>query len=419
MEDSGRRPTDTPPWAWQLVVRSVRWFMRHVLGWRLRVREPSVAPRPGHPLVVVCNHTSNVDLLLVADTVWRRLRRWVQPLVKTELFHAPVLGALVRHTGAIPVARDEAGQREAAYADAVQRLRAGATVMIAPEGTVTHDGSLLPLRQGAARLAIEADVDILVVTHFGAQRGFSPVARFPHRNVVVTMVMDVLSPLPDEDESVLTGRIAATLLDRSEELRATYPQADPTARWWPPYSAPASPSATARKSLERYQASMAEAVEHARERMARMAEEHEVEHRVAQMRERAHAVADDLGTRTRARTEALTEQAQVRMEQLADQARERAAALGERLPTSARDASETDAGETDAGETDAGETDAGETDAGETDAGETDAGDRPREGDRGADEAGTGDPAGEGGRDAGETDDLPDEGDRRSAEGSD
>ena len=401
MEVSGRRSTDTPPWAWQLVIRSVRWFMRRVLGWRLRVREPSVVPRPDQPLVVVCNHTSNVDLLLVAETVWRRLRRWAQPLVKTELFHAPVLGMLVRHTGAIPVARDEAGQREAAYADAVERLRAGGTIMIAPEGTVTHDGSLLPLRQGAARLALEADVDILVVTHFGAQRGFSPVARFPHRGVVVTMIMDVLSPLPDEDESVLTGRIAATLLDRSEELRAGYPQADPTARWWPPYAAPGSPSATARKSLERYQASMAEAVEHARERMARMAQDHEVDHRVAQMRERAQAVADDLGTRTRARTEALTEQAHQRMEQLADQARERAAALGERLPTSDRDAGEQ----------------SGEDGR---DAGEAGAGERSGEGDREAGEAGAGEQPGEGDREAGEAEagEQPGEGDRRSAGGS-
>ena len=330
MTDAGRRPTDTPPWAWQLVVRSVRWFMRWVLRWRLRIRESSTAPRADQPLVVVCNHTSNVDLLLVADTVWRRLGRWVQPLVKTELFHARLLGALVRQTGAIPVARGEADQREAAYGDAVARLRAGGTVMLAPEGTVTHDGSLLPLRQGAARLALEADVDVLVVTHFGAQRGFSPVVRFPHRGVVVTMTMDVLTPLPDEDASTLTGRIAATMLDRSDELRAAYPQADPDAPWWPPYAAPASPSETARKNLERYQASMSEAVERARERMARLAEEHEVEQRIAHMRERTQAVADDLGERTRARTE----QAQQRMEQLADQARERAAGLSERRSTS-------------------------------------------------------------------------------------
>lgn len=337
MKDSAQRPTDRPPWAWRLVIRAVLWFLRRLLGWRVRAREPDVVPRPDQPLVVVCNHTSNVDLFLVADTVWRRLQQWGQPLVKTELYHAPVLGALVRQTGAIPVARGEADEREAAYDDAVARLRAGGTILLAPEGTTTHDGSLLPLRHGAARLALEADVAVLVVTHFGAQRGFSPIVRFPERGVLVTMAMNVLTPLPDEDATTLTGRIAATMLDRSGELRRAYPQADPEAPWWPPYSAPASPSATARKNLERYQASMVEAVALARERMARLAEEHELEERVAQVRERAQAAAEELGTRSRARRDQLSEQAHHHIERLADQARERAGTLGERWPMSEGD----------------------------------------------------------------------------------
>src|SRR5690606_22202418 len=121
------------------------------------------------------NHTSNVDPFLVAHLVWKGLRHWGQPLAKAELFDVPVLGPLARGAGAIPVHRGEDAGREAAYADAVVRLQEGGTILIAPEGTVTHDGALLPLRHGAARLALDAGVDVLVVTHFGAQRGFSPV----------------------------------------------------------------------------------------------------------------------------------------------------------------------------------------------------------------------------------------------------
>jgi 1-acyl-sn-glycerol-3-phosphate acyltransferase len=301
----------------------VLWLLRGGFGWRVQARPPAAAPRPDQPLVVVFNHTSNVDAFLVVDTIWRRLRHWCQPLVKAELFDVPGLGTLARQAGAIPVTRTEGTAREAAYDDAVARLRAGGTILVAPEGTVTHDGSLLPLRHGAARLALEAGVDVLVVTHFGAQRGFSPVVRSAERGVVVTMAMDVLSPWPDEDATSLTGRIAATMLDRSEELRAGYPQADPGARWWPPYSAPASPSATARENLERYRESMAEAVAHARERMARIAEDHEVEQRVAQARERGVAAAEELAARSRARAETLAEQARHRFEELSSAARDR------------------------------------------------------------------------------------------------
>jgi 1-acyl-sn-glycerol-3-phosphate acyltransferase len=344
-----RRPVDGPPGVWRLVIRVVRLFLQGVMGWRVRARPPDVVPPPGEPLLVVFNHTSNIDAFLVAATVWKRLQHWVQPLVKDELFTTPGLGILVRNAGAIAVVRGEGKGREAAYDNAVARLRAGGTVLLAPEGTVTHDGSLLPLRHGAARLALDAGVDVLVVTHFGAQRGFSPVVRFAERGVVVTMAMDVLQPWPDEDAGSLTGRIAATMLDRSEQLQATYPQADPDAPWWPPYSAPASPSATARENLERYQVSMAEAVAQARERMARFADDHDVEERltqarervaqfaddydveerVAQARERALSAAEDLAARSKTMADAFTEQSRLRVDELTDQGRQRLEELTE------------------------------------------------------------------------------------------
>lgn len=353
MSVPARRPDRSPPFAWRLAVRAVLGLLRGVFGWRIRPVRPEVVPPPDQPLVVVINHTSNVDAFVVADTIWRRMRHWCRPLVKAELFNAPVLGALVRSGGSIQVIRTDDSGRVAAYADAVARLRGGDTVLIAPEGTITHDGSLLPLRHGAARLAIEAGVDVLVATHFGAQRGFSPVAKLPQRGAVVTMAFDVITPEPDEDASSLTGRIAATMLDRSAQLAATYPQPDHDAPWWPPYSSPASPSATARENLERYRASMAEAIAQGRERMSRLAEEHEVEERVAHARERVIEVAEELAERSRERRGEFADEARRQMEEFADearrlmeefasQAREHATALGDRLPTRDQSASAED-----------------------------------------------------------------------------
>lgn len=328
MANATRRPADGPPWAWRFALNLVVWFLRRVRGWRVQARRPDIIPPPDQPLVVVCNHTSNVDVFLVADTLWRRLRHWCQPLAKAELFDVPVLGTLARGAGAIPVGRGEDASREAAYADAVARLHQGGTVLVAPEGTITHDGSLLPLRHGAARLALDAGVAVLVVTHFGAQRGFSPVVRVPERDVLVTMSVDLVTPWPDEDAANLTGRIAALLLDRSEQLQASYPQADPDARWWPPYAVPASPTVTARENLERYRESMAEAVATARARMAHFAEERALEERLHQARDRATAAAEDLATRSRERAEQLGERARHRLEDLGAQAREHAGHRG-------------------------------------------------------------------------------------------
>ncbi len=319
--------------------------LRRLRGWRVHARPPARIPPPERPLVAVFNHTSTVDGFLVADVVWRGLRHWVRPLVKAELFDVPVLGTLARAAGAIPVLRTDDRGREAAYDRAVEELRGGATILFAPEGTVTHDGTLLPLRHGAARLALEAGAEVLVVTHFGAQRGFSPVVRFPERGAVVTMSLDLLQPRADEDAAALTGRIAAVLLDRSDELRDTYPQADPGARWWPPYATPASPTATARQNLERYQDSMAASVAAARERMARYAEEHELEERLAQARARAQSAGTELAARSkelteeaRHRAELVTEQARhavdertEQLRELGEHARERAGELGEQV----------------------------------------------------------------------------------------
>lgn len=337
-----RRPT----WAWRLLVGSVLWFLRRLRGWRLHAQRPSVLPPPDRPYVGVFNHTAAIDGFLVAEVLWRGTRHWVQPLVKAELFEVPVLGWLARAAGAVPVHRTADQGRDDAYRDAITRLATGATVLVAPEGTITHDGNLLPLRHGAARLALEAGVDILVVTHFGAQRGFSPIVRFPERGAVVTMTLDIISPEPDEDAAALTGRIAATMMDRSLELQAAYPDRQLDARWWPPYARPASPSATARDSLERYQDSMTQAIHAARERMTALAADHEVERRLAEARERAQQAAADLAeareraqqaaselaTRARERAEHLAAETRERVEDLSDQARERAAELQERLP---------------------------------------------------------------------------------------
>lgn len=315
-------PTDGPPWAWRFAVGLVVRFLR-LFGWRVEATTPDPVPDRATPLVVVSNHTSNIDPFLVADTVWRELGHWIQPLGKAEAFEIPIVGRVGHAAGAIPVAREDDAGRQGAYDVAVERLAGGGTIYIAAEGTVTHDGNLLPLRHGAARLALQGGADVLVVTHLGAQRAFSPVTTWPHRNVVVTMAMDVLHPWPGEDESALTGRIAATMIDRLDELRAGHPQRDPEADWWPPYARPSRPTATGRENLERYRASMAEAVAGARERMAQFAEEHHVDERAAEARHRAAEAAAEARHRAAEAAAEARQRAREAAEHLAERAREK------------------------------------------------------------------------------------------------
>jgi len=315
------RGQDGTPWAWRWVVGAVLRVLR-LFGWRVAVQVHGEVPPADTPLVVVANHTSNVDPFLVAEAVRRHVGAFVRPLAKAEVFDVPVLGFLARGAGAIPVAREHGDGRAQAYDAAVSVLRDGGTVYVAPEGTITHDGTLLPLRHGAARLALDAGARVLVATSFGAQRAFSPVARLPHRDAHVGLVLDLLPRDDGEDAAALTGRMAATMLQRTEELRASYPQADPTAPWWPPYPTPGTPTATARENLERYRDAMAEAVETARSRMAELAVSSEVETRLRRAGDRARELADHAADR-------LSPQARDRAAELAEQARELAHELQE------------------------------------------------------------------------------------------
>lgn len=307
---STTRPTPTgPPFAWRLFIRGVMFIMRWLFGWRFSVRTEGELPPSDEPIVVVANHTSYVEPFLAVHAIWKATGHWAQPLAKAELFSVPILGPLARAAGAIPVERQSTEGRANAYRAAIERLAEGGAIYIAPEGTTSHDGELLPLRHGAARLALEAGCRVLVATHFGGQRAFSPVQTWPSRRVAFDVVLEPLDLVEDEDAAGLTGRIAATMLDRSEELRRDYAEHDITAPWWPPYPEPAEPTRTARENLEEYREAMSEAIEQARARMTTIATERDLDARYRSARDRARGAA---------------EQARVRATELSDQVRQRA-----------------------------------------------------------------------------------------------
>jgi len=132
--------------------------------WRFGVHGPvpaGVAPNT----VVVSNHESNADPFLISYLPWEM--KW---LGKASLFKVPVVGWMMWMAGDIPVHR---GDRESATG-AMDRCRAwlakGMPVMIFPEGTRSKTDELLPFKDGAFRLAIEAQADVLPLAVSGTRR---------------------------------------------------------------------------------------------------------------------------------------------------------------------------------------------------------------------------------------------------------
>jgi 1-acyl-sn-glycerol-3-phosphate acyltransferase len=123
--------------------------------WSFAVSGPVVRPQRRRT-VVVSNHESQADPFLVSHLPWEM--KW---LGKQILFRVPFLGWCMALAGDVSIRRGEKDSIEVAMGKMRRWLDRDVPVMIFPEGTRSADGSLGPFKDGAFRLAIEAQADIL------------------------------------------------------------------------------------------------------------------------------------------------------------------------------------------------------------------------------------------------------------------
>src|SRR5918998_6824796 len=129
--------------------------------WRFRY-SGRLPPDARRPFVVVSNHESFADILLISHLPWEM--KW---LSKAEMFRIPVLGWMMWLVGDIPVKRGFGPSALEAMARCRKRLESKVSVMIFPEGTRSRTAELLPFKDGAFRLAVEAGVPILPLAVLG------------------------------------------------------------------------------------------------------------------------------------------------------------------------------------------------------------------------------------------------------------
>jgi 1-acyl-sn-glycerol-3-phosphate acyltransferase len=143
--------------------------------WRYQHKVPQTGG-----VIFVPNHISNADPLAVGQFL-AFSGRWPRFLAKASVFTIPIIGRIIAACGQIPVQRGSAQSKDALVA-AAQAIDQGRALVIYPEGTITYDPDLWPMKgkTGTARLAFRTGCPVVPIGQWGAQEllpGRTP--RFP------------------------------------------------------------------------------------------------------------------------------------------------------------------------------------------------------------------------------------------------
>lgn len=141
----------------EFTMRFLVWLLGHSM-YRVEHKGLEAIPEEG-PAVLVCNHVSFVDALLIGGAV----RRPVRFVMYYKIYQLPVLNFIFRTAGTVPIAarHEDLLVYDAAFKKIAEYLRNGEVVCIFPEGKLTGDGELNEFKSGIERILEENPVPVI------------------------------------------------------------------------------------------------------------------------------------------------------------------------------------------------------------------------------------------------------------------
>lgn len=121
-------------------------------------------PKQG-PLIVYTNHVNILEIPIIYTHLQPR---HVHGMLLAERWKNPVLRWILDQTETIPLHRGEADI--VAIRKGLEALDKGEILIIAPEGTRSHDGQLQPAHPGVVLLALHSAAPLIPLVYFGAER---------------------------------------------------------------------------------------------------------------------------------------------------------------------------------------------------------------------------------------------------------
>jgi cytidylate kinase len=186
-----RHPADPTPIATRLtLVITVGTFVMRVLArlfTRVRIEgDVNAIPRAGG-VIVVANHASNADPVLIGGFLNPRIGRPMNWLGKREVFDIPGLAWLARHGGVHPVDRGAADVE--AFKTAMRILESGHMLAVFPEGTRSPDGRLQAAKDGVTVLASRSGATVVPIGVADSDRLWPRGRRLPRFTPSVTITI--------------------------------------------------------------------------------------------------------------------------------------------------------------------------------------------------------------------------------------
>ena len=152
----------------EFLMRFLCWLLVHSV-YRVVKRGVDLIPDEG-PAVIVCNHVSFVDALIIMAVSPRPIRF----VMDHQIFKVPVLSFVFRTAGAIPIApaKENPELLAQAYEEVARALEAGDLVGIFPEGRITDTGELYPFRNGIQKILARSPVPVVPIALQGLWGSF-------------------------------------------------------------------------------------------------------------------------------------------------------------------------------------------------------------------------------------------------------
>ncbi|WP_071872767.1 MFS transporter [Atopomonas hussainii] len=189
-------------------MRFLVWLLGHSM-YRVQHQGLERIPEEG-AAVLVCNHVSFVDALLIGGAV----RRPVRFVMYYKIYNLPVLNFIFRTAGAIPIAgrSEDLLTYDAAFKKIAEYLAAGELVCIFPEGKLTRDGEVDEFKAGIERILESNPVPVIPLALqglWGSFFSYSPQKGFFKRFwSKVNLVAGELIPATEADRAALQARVS-------------------------------------------------------------------------------------------------------------------------------------------------------------------------------------------------------------------